>query len=139
MYYLDTNTCIYFLNGKYENIKNKILSIPPNEISIPAIVKAELLTVAYKILKKEENTEKVEEFLAPFEIVPFSDLMTYIYADIRYETEVKGESVGPNDLFIAAIVKFNDGIFVTNNVKEFERIKGLKIENWVKSVLDMKI
>ena len=139
MYFLDTNTCIYFLNGKYENIKNKIFSIPPNEISIPSIVKAELLLGAYKSKKKEENIEKAEKFLAPFEVIPFSDLMTYVYADIRYETEKKGEPVGPNELIIAAIVKFHDGIFVTNNVKEFERIQGLRIENWAKSVLDMKI
>ena len=130
MYFLDTNTCIYFLNGKYEYIKTKILSTPPNEISIPSIVKAELLLGAYKSKKRKENTEKVEKFIEPFEVVPFFDLMTYVYADIRNETEKKGELVGPNDLFIAAIVKFHDGIFVTNNVKEFERIKGLKIESY---------
>ena len=130
MYFLDTNTCIYFLNGKYEYIKTKILSTPPNEIYIPSIVKAELLLGAYKSKKIKENTEKVEKFIEPFEVIPFFDLITYVYADIRYETEKKGEIVGPNDLLIAAIVKFHDGIFVTNNIKEFERIKGLKIENW---------
>lgn len=132
MYFLDTNTCIYFLNGKFEYIKTKILSTPPNEISIPSIVKAELILGAYKSKKRKDNLEKVEKFLAPFEIIPFFDLMTYVYADIRNETEKKGEIVGPNDLLIASIVKFHDGIFVTNNIKEFERIKGLKIENWTK-------
>ena len=65
MYFLDTNTCIYFLNGKYEYIKTKILSTPPNEISIPSIVKAELLLGAYKSKKRKENTEKVEKFIEP--------------------------------------------------------------------------
>ena len=132
MYFLDTNTCIYFLNGKYESLRTKILSTPPNEISIPAIVKAELLLGAYKSQKKKENVEKVEKFLEPFEVVPFFDLISYVYADLRNETEKVGENVGPNDLLIASIVKFHDGILVTNNVKEFERIKGLKIENWAK-------
>lgn len=132
MYFLDTNTCIYFLNGKYESLRVKILSTPPNEISIPAIVKAELLLGAYKSQKKKENVEKVEKFLEPFDVVPFFDLISYVYADIRNETEKAGEKVGPNDLLIASIVKFHDGILVTNNVKEFERIKGLKIENWAK-------
>ncbi len=132
MYFLDTNTCIYFLNGKYESLRTKILATPPNEISIPAIVKAELLLGAYKSQKKKENVEKVEKLLEPFAVVPFFDLIAYVYAEIRNETEKVGEKVGPNDLFIAAIVKFHDGILVTNNVQEFKRIKGLKIENWIK-------
>jgi len=132
MYFLDTNTCIYFLNGKYEFIKEKILATPPNEIQIPTIVKAELLLGAYKSKKRKENIEKVEKFLEPFEVIPFIDLITYTYAEIRNDIEKKGEVIGPNDMLIASIVKFHEGILVTNNVKEFERIKGLKIENWAK-------
>lgn len=131
MCFLDTNTCIYFLNGKYEYIKSKILTTPPNEIQIPSIVKAELLLGAYKSIRRKENIEKVEKLLKPFEIMPFIDLMTYVYADIRSETEKKGTVIGPNDLLIASIVKFHDGIFITNNTKEFEGINGLKIENWI--------
>ena len=132
MYFLDTNTCIYFLNGKYEFIKEKILATPPNEIQIPTIVKAELLLGAYKSKKRKENIEKVEKFLEPFEVIPFIDLITYTYAEIRNDIEKKGEVIGPNDMLIASIVKFHEGILVTNNVKEFDRIKGLKIENWAK-------
>ena len=132
MYFLDTNTCIYFLNGKYEFIRDKILATPPNEIQIPAIVKAELLLGAYKSKKRKENIEKVEKFLESFEVIPFIDLITYTYAEIRNDIEKKGEVIGPNDMLIASIVKFHEGILVTNNVKEFERIKGLKIENWAK-------
>ncbi len=131
MYFLDTNTCIYFLNGKYESIKDKILSTPPNAIAIPTIVKAELLLGAYKSKNKTVNFEKVEQFLEPFEIIPFVDLMTYVYAEIRTSTESIGITIGPNDLFIASIVKFHEGVLVTNNVKEFERIDGLQIDNWV--------
>lgn len=132
MYFLDTNTCVYFLNGKYQHIKKKMLSTPPNEIAIPSVVKAELIFGAYKSKNREENIEKVEKFLEPFEVVPFNDIMTYAYADIRYKTETIGCNVGPNDLLIASIVKFHEGILVTNNEKEFNRIKGLKIENWAK-------
>jgi len=59
-------------------------------------------------------------------------LITYGYAQIRSETEKKGEIVGPNDLLIASIVKFHTGILVTNISAEFKRSKGLKTENWVK-------
>lgn len=131
MYYLDTNTCIYFLNGKHESIRDKLIITSPNEIAIPSIVKAELLLGAYKSKNRKENTEKVRQFLEPFEVIGFDDLMTYVYADIRYKTEKNGDIVGPNDLFIASIVKFHDGILVTNNVKEFKRIEGLTIQNWV--------
>ncbi len=132
MYFLDTNTCIYFLNGTYQHIKKMILSTPPNEITIPSVVKAELIFGAYKSKNREDNIEKVEKFLEPFEVVPFNDIMTYAYADIKYKTETIGCNVGPKDLFIASIVKFHEGILVTNNGKEFNRIKGLKIENWAK-------
>jgi tRNA(fMet)-specific endonuclease VapC len=133
MFFLDTNTCIYFLNGKYQSIKDKILSTPPSEIAVPAIVKAELLLGAYKSQKRTENIEKAERFLEPFEIMPFADMMTYVYADIRQKTESVGISIGPNDLFIAAIVKFHEGVLITNNVQEFSRIDGLNIDNWVLS------
>ncbi|NLH90472.1 MAG: type II toxin-antitoxin system VapC family toxin [Treponema sp.] len=132
MYYLDTNTCIYFLNGKFESIKSKILSIPPNEIVIPSIVKAELLFGAYKSLKRISNIEKVEMFLEPFEIVAFDDPVTCVYADLREKMEKTGKIVGPNDLLIASIVRFYDGILVTNNEQEFCQIEELRIENWAR-------
>jgi len=131
MYYLDTNTCIYFFNGTHESIKKRIMGISPSEIAIPSVVKAELLFGAYKSKRKKANIEKIEQFLESFEIASFDDVMAYVYADIRYRMEMKGTLIGPNDLFIAAIVKFNDGILVTNNDKEFKRIEGLKVENWV--------
>jgi tRNA(fMet)-specific endonuclease VapC len=108
------------------------MSTAPGQIQIPSIVKAELLLGAYKSKKRDNNIEKVEKFLQPFEVIPFEDLMTYIYADIRFEIEKKGNIIGPNDMFIASIVKYHNGILVTNNEKEFNRIKGLKIENWIK-------
>ncbi len=130
MYFLDTNTCIYFLNGKYENIRDRLLSLSPAEIRIPVIVKAELLLGAHKSVKRRENLEKAAQFLEPFDIVPFTDSMTLLYAEIRSEIERKGMGIGPNDVLIASIVQFHEGTLVTNNVREFERVPGLKIENW---------
>lgn len=57
--------------------------------------------------------------------------MAYTYADIRYKTETMGKKIGPNDLVIASIVKFHEGILITHNVKEFTRIEALQIEDWV--------
>lgn len=131
MFFLDTNTCIYYLNGKYVSVKDKILSTSPLEIKIPAIVKAELLLGAYKSQARAASLKKAELFLSQFETVPFTDEMTYTYADIRQKLEKKGEPIGPNDLLIAATVKFYKETLITNNVKEFGRVVDLKIKNWV--------
>ena len=130
MFFLDTNTCIFFLNGSSPSVKDKILSTPPNRIKIPSIVKAELLLGAYKSRYRQSNLEKVEAFLEPFGIVPFDDRTTYIYADIRSKTETSGRNVGPNDLLIASVVMLFSGTLVTNNLKEFKHIDVLKLEDW---------
>lgn len=129
-YYLDTNTCVYFLKAKNQNLKNRILSENPNNIKIPSIVKAELLYGAEKSQRKEENIRNIERLLFPLEIIGFNDNENIEYSTIRADLERRGEVIGPNDMFIAAIVKANDGILITNNVREFERVDGLKIENW---------
>ena len=130
MFFLDTNTCIYYLNGTSASIKDKILSTSPAEIKICSVVKAELHLGAYKSRFKQGNLEKVEAFLEPFEIVPFDNQAAYLYADIRSKTETTGRNVGPNDLLIAAVVLLFDGLLITNNVREFSRIDGLQIEDW---------
>jgi len=129
-YYLDTNTCIYFLKGKNQKLKSRILSENPVKIKIPSIVKAELLYGVEKSKRKEENLNNLNMFLFPLEVVGFNDYETIEYAKIRSYLERKGEVIGPNDMLIAAIIKANDGILITNNVKEFEKVKDLKIENW---------
>ena len=130
-YFLDTDICIYFLKGTYPNVLKNIQKHHPDEIKIAAIVKAELLYGALKSRKVDENIEKVTKFLLPFEIVGFSDRSTNYYAENRAGLEKKGNSIGPNDLILASIVQSNDGILITNNKREFKRVKNLKLENWV--------
>jgi len=130
-YYLDTNICIYFLKGKYESIRNRLQKSHPDEIKICSIVKAELLYGAEKSNKREDNLRKVSDFLFPFEIVAFDDNATKTYAKIRSELEKSGKIIGPNDLLIASTVLEHDGVLVTHNSKEFERVKNLHIEDWV--------
>lgn len=130
MYFLDANTCIYYLNGRSREIKEKILRTPPNEIAVPSIVKAELILGAYKSRFRKKTLEAVEKFLFPFEIIPFDDQITYHYAEIRSDLERAGELIGPTDLLIAAITRFHEAILVTSNQREFSRVSGLKTENW---------
>jgi tRNA(fMet)-specific endonuclease VapC len=129
-YYLDTNICIYFLKGSFPNLKKKILSVNPDSISIPAIVKTELLYGSEKSKNKEDNLKKIQQFLLPFHIEDFTDNETALYAKIRNELEKKGKIIGPNDLLIASIVFSHNGTLITKNTKEFSRVKDLKIEDW---------
>ena len=129
--FLDTNICIYFLKGTHPLVRNRLMEYGPEDIKIPALVKAELLYGAAKSDRQEENETHLALFLEPFEIVPFDDNATACYADIRSRTEVKGTPVGPNDLIIAATVLSRNGLLVTNNIREFQRIRDLVLENWI--------
>ena len=131
MFFIDTNTCIYFMNGKFPSVREKFLSVSPKEIKISSVVKGELLLGAFKSRTREKTTEKVERFLKPFEIVNFTDKMSYDYADIRKDLEFVGTPIGANDLLIAAAVLYEKATLITHNVDEFSRINGLKIEDWV--------
>ncbi|MGP1457745.1 MAG: type II toxin-antitoxin system tRNA(fMet)-specific endonuclease VapC [Treponema sp.] len=132
MYFIDTNICIYFLNEKFPSVREKFLSISPNEIKISAIVKAELLLGAFKSRTREQTTNKIEKFLSPFAIVDFTNEMTYEYAKIRKDLEQAGIKIGANDLFIVATALHENATLITHNMKEFSRVKNLKLEDWVK-------
>ena len=69
MYFIDSNTCIYFMNGKFPSVREKFLSVSPKEIKISSVVKGELLLGAFKSHTREKTTEKVEKFLKPFEMI----------------------------------------------------------------------
>ncbi|MBF0500185.1 MAG: type II toxin-antitoxin system VapC family toxin [Candidatus Riflebacteria bacterium] len=131
MFFLDTNTCIYFLKGTYRSILEEFNKRKPEEIKIPAMVKAELLLGVEKSQRKEENILIFNRFIEPFEIVGFNDNAAVLYAKIRASLEKKGKVIGPNDLIIAATVMAQKGILITHNVKEFKQISGLLLEDWV--------
>ncbi len=128
---LDTNTCIYFLNQASERIVERFKQLSPSQIRLPSITVAELYYGAEKSKFKSRNREKAKRFVSTFEIVSFDEKACSAYAKIRYSLERSGIPVGPMDLLIASIGLAYNFTVVTNNVKEFQRVKGLKIENWV--------
>ena len=132
MYIVDSNTCIYFMNGKYPSVRDKFLSISPKDIKISSVVKGELLLGAFKSQTREQTTKKVEKFLKPFDVIDFTDRMSYDYAGIRATLEKSGNSIGANDLLIAATALNQKATLVTHNIDEFSRIQNLEIEDWVK-------
>ncbi len=132
-FFLDTNICIYFLKGIFPDLLKTIMSHNPDDIKIPSMVKAELLYGAEKSQRRNENLEKVNGFLLPYEIIPFDDKAAVIYSRIRSKLEKIALIIGPNDLIIAATVLGGEGCLVTNNEKEFNRVPELKTCNWVQS------
>ncbi len=129
-FFLDTNIIIYFLKGLHITNRDTLQRLNPNNVKIPSIVKAELLYGADKSNLKVQNTLEIKQFLEPFEVISFDDNCTITYSLIRASLESKGSIIGPNDIIIASTVLANNGTLVTHNVKEFMRIKNLKIENW---------
>lgn len=130
MYYLDTNICIYYLNGTVPSVRDNLLSTPPHEIKIPVIVHSELWFGVQKSQQKEENKFKLQRFLKPFDVVNYTSEISETYAELRLASESLVNIIGPNDLLIASIVVANNGTLVTRNTNEFSRISQLKLTEW---------
>ena len=129
-YLLDTNTCIKYLNGRSENIRQHLEVKQPQDILLCSVVKAELLYGTMKSVNPEKNLARLQPFVNRFVSLFFDDGAAEAYGRIRAELEKAGTPIGPNDLLIAAIVVANDVTLVTNNTREFSRVKGLKFEDW---------
>lgn len=130
MYLLDSNICIYIINGRPKKVVQKIKECNPPEIKLSAISIAELEYGVSKSENRERNRQALLNFASAFDIVDFNDDDAEIYGMIRADLEKKGQVIGPYDMQIAAQAISRNIILVTNNVKEFRRVKTLKIENW---------
>ena len=129
-FYLDTDICVFALKDRFPSLKARMQSCAPDRIKIPAVVKAELLLGAQRSDDIPRTTRLVEAFLRPFEVIPFCDRCAISYANIRWDVERRGVSIGPNDLLIAATTLANQGALVTHNTKEYGRIPGLILQDW---------
>jgi len=133
-YLFDTNICIYLINKKFEYLIDRVEKNGIENIGISSITIAEL---EYGIAKssgpyKEENRVALLEFLLPFKFIDFNQNDAYEYGRIRQALQSKGKIIGNMDILIGSQAVSRDLILVTNNEKEFKRIEGLRIENWVK-------
>ncbi len=131
IYMLDTNICGYIIRNKPEAIKDQLTAIEKeHEMTLSSIVVSELLYGARK--KGSIKLSKiVNRFIGNFTIHDFDETAAKEYAIIRDALEKGGSIIGSNDLFIAAHAKALDAVLVTNNIKEFQRVSDLKLENWV--------
>jgi tRNA(fMet)-specific endonuclease VapC len=130
-YLLDTNICIFIIKKKPIEVINKLRKLIIEDVGISTITISEMEYGVSKSNRKEENKFSLAEFLAPFEIVHYDDNAAKHYGEIRAELEKQGNIIGGMDLLLAAQALASNAILVTNNTKEFKRINGLKIEDWV--------
>jgi len=131
MYMLDTNICVYLIKHNPVQVRAQFEKRQPGDISLSSVVLAELMYGISKSQYKERNLAALEMFLIPLEVMPFDEHATGIYGDIRADLERSGQVIGGNDLFIAAHALALNATLVSNNLKEFARVPGLKLENWV--------
>ena len=131
-YLIDTNICIYIMNKRPIEVIHKFKQFDVDEISVSTITVSELQYGVVKSNNRGFNKQRVEEFLSPFEISAYDEAAANIYGDIRYQLEKSGKTIGPLDLLIAAHALSGNFVLITNNEKEFKRVKNLKIENWAK-------
>lgn len=131
-YVLDTDTLIYFMKGQ-KSVVEKISVISSSELSTTIINQTELLYGAFNSIKKEYNLKKIQEFLKEIRVLEFSNQASFLFAEYKAHLKKQGNLVADMDLMIASIVLANDGVLVTNNIKHFERIKKLKLDNWMKA------
>jgi tRNA(fMet)-specific endonuclease VapC len=130
-YILDTNICIYIIKRKPQNVLDKLSQVPLGLVGISVITLSELVYGVRKSAFPEKNMEALKQFLIPFELFQFDYNCAIEYGYIRSDLEKKGALIGPLDMLIAAHAKSLGHILVTNNEKEFKRVEGLQIENWV--------
>jgi len=131
-YLIDTNICIYIMNKRPTGIIHKFKRFDVGEICVSTITVSELQYGVSKSKNRRLNKQRIEEFLSPLEILPYDEIAASIYGDIRIQLEKRGEPIGPLDLLIAAHALSKNLVLISNNEKEFKRVKNLKVENWVK-------
>lgn len=130
-YMLDTNICIYAIQNKPESVLQRFKGALDDGICISSITLAELQYGVQHSKAKEKNEQALLRFLAPLSILPFGQMAAAVYGEIRAYLQRQGRLIGPLDMLIAAHAKSEHIILVTNNTREFERVPGLTLENWV--------
>ncbi len=130
-YMLDTNICVYLIKKKPENVLRNLQSNIGDGVAVSAITLAELIHGVEASAYPEQNTFALNQFLAIVDIMPFDDEAAAEYGKICATLRRQGTPIGVMDMLIAAHAKAKGLIIVTNNVREFERVEGLELENWV--------
>jgi tRNA(fMet)-specific endonuclease VapC len=130
-YMLDTDICIFITRKSEPSLLQKIESVPLQLQCISVVTLAELLYGVQISSMKKKNRAVVDLFARHVEVIDWTQEAANHYAEIRADLKKTGQQLGANDLMIAAHARSMGSVIVTNNVKDFGRVKGLKLENWL--------
>ena len=129
-YMLDTNIVIYIIKRRPIEVLDKF-NANVGRMAISSITLAELMHGAEKSQQVEKNTRAVEDFTSRLDVIHYDDKAAFHYGSIRSDLEKKGAPIDINDLHIAGHARSSGLVLVTNNEGEFNRVKGLIVENWI--------
>ena len=127
---LDTNICVAVIRQRAPRILAKLQRMTPGSVGVSIITVSELECGAAKSLHPQRNRAALEQFLLPLEILNYGATAAFHYGEIRARLEKAGTPIGPLDTLIAAHAKSLNVTLVTNNLGEFRRVAGLKVEDW---------
>ena len=132
MYLLDTNICIFLLNGKsgYERIVAKMDGLQRGTVMVSSISAAELQYGVWASQRRNDNLLRLERFLAEFEVLAFDERAARTYGQARATLRESGTPIGPLDTLIAGHALAIGATLITNNLREFRRVPGLIAEDW---------
>jgi tRNA(fMet)-specific endonuclease VapC len=129
-YMLDTNICIYVIKNYPQNLRDKFNALA-EQLCISSITLGELHYGAEKSARRSENLTAIEHFAARLDVLPFDIKAAAHYGQLRAELERAGTPCGPHDMQIGGHARSEGLIVVTNNLREFTRMPGVRTENWV--------
>ncbi len=129
-YMLDTNIVIYIIKRRPRSVL-ETFNQRSGQLCISSITLAELHHGVEKSDQVSRNLAVLEDFTSRLEVLPYSAEAAAQYGDIRADLERKGEVIGVNDLHIAGHARSEGLVLVTNNEREFARVAGLRVENWL--------
>lgn len=129
-YMLDTNICIYVMKNYPQDLRERFNSLT-EQLCISSITLGELHFGAEKSLRRVDNLTAIEHFVARLDVLPFDAKAAAHYGQVRAELERSGTPCGPHDMQIGGHARSQGLIIVTNNIREFGRMPGIRVENWV--------
>lgn len=130
-YLLDTNICIYIAKHNPPAARERFARHTSSELAMSVITFGELRFGAEKSQSRERALQAIEQLSTGIEVAPLPETAGEHYGQIRAALQTQGQPIGNNDLWIAAHARAEGWVLVTNNIREFARVKGLAIENWV--------
>lgn len=131
-YLLDTNLCIYIRQNRPEQVLRRFRKLRPGEAALSVITYGELLYGVAKSTQMAAAVERLRKLVQLLPALPLPEAAAESYRTIRADLESKGEMIGNNDLWIAAHALASGLTLVTNNAREFRRVRGLRLQNWAR-------